>query len=123
MKIKIIFSLVALFLVTSLSYASFPVKRVKAEVKTAQTSVSQEASILVSPAATAGNYSQGVALLLFLFLGGLAAHRWYLGKPWIMNILFIVTLGGLGIWAIIDLVRIITGSLTPENGSYKNDFF
>jgi len=122
MNYKIIFTLVALFLVTSLSYASFPVKRVKAAVETEQLSQTTEADVLISPAAMAGDKSQGVALLLLLFLGGLAAHRWYLGKPWPMNLLFIITLGGFGIWAIIDLIRIITGDLTPDNGSYKRDF-
>ncbi|PCI03500.1 MAG: S-adenosyl-L-homocysteine hydrolase [Flavobacteriaceae bacterium] len=122
MNYKIIFTLVALFLVTSLSYASFPVKRVKAAVDTEQVSQTLEADVLTSPAAMAGSKSQGVALLLLVFLGGFAAHRWYLGKNWLMNVLFIVTIGGLGIWAIIDLVRIITGDLTPDNGSYKSDF-
>jgi len=122
MNYKIIFTLVALFLVTSLSYASFPVKRVKAAVETEQLSQTTEADVLISPAAMAGDKSQGIALLLLLFLGGLAAHRWYLGKPWQINVLFIITLGGLGIWAIIDLIRIITGDLTPDNGSYKRDF-
>ncbi|PCH72907.1 MAG: hypothetical protein COB98_11430 [Flavobacteriaceae bacterium] len=60
--------------------------------------------------------------LLLVFLGGFAAHRWHLGKDWVMNVLFIVTLGGLGVWALIDLIRIITGDLTPDNGSYKIEF-
>jgi hypothetical protein len=47
-------------------------------------------------------------LLLLLFLGGLAAHRWYKGKPAGWNILFILTAGGCGIWALVDLVNILT---------------
>lgn len=43
--------------------------------------------------------SKGVAYLLWFLLG---AHYAYLGK-WGTQILYWVTLGGLGIWAIIDL--------------------
>lgn len=50
-----------------------------------------------------------ITLLLWFFLGGLAAHRWYRGKPVGWNILFILTAGGCGIWAIIDLINIIRG--------------
>jgi hypothetical protein len=50
-----------------------------------------------------------ILLLLWFFLGGLAAHRWYAGKPVGANILFILTLGGCGIWALIDLINILTG--------------
>ena len=49
-----------------------------------------------------------VLVLLWFFLGGFAAHRWYKGKPALNNILLILTAGGCGIWAIIDLVNILT---------------
>ncbi len=42
-----------------------------------------------------------VAWLLWLFLGGLGGHRYYLGPVW-QGILMTVTLGGLGFWALID---------------------
>lgn len=47
-------------------------------------------------------------LVLWFFLGFFAAHRWYKGKPTGSNILFILTAGGCGIWAIYDLVLILT---------------
>lgn len=50
-----------------------------------------------------------VTLLLWFFLGFLAGHRWYRGKPTGWNILFILTGGGCGIWALVDLVHILTG--------------
>lgn len=50
-----------------------------------------------------------ITLLLWFFLGGLAAHRWYKKKPVGWNILFILTGGGCGIWAIVDLINILTG--------------
>ena len=49
-----------------------------------------------------------ITLLLWFFLGGLAAHRWYAGKPVGWNILFILTGGGCLVWAIVDLVNILT---------------
>ena len=48
-----------------------------------------------------------ITLALWFFLGGFAAHRWYRGKPVGWNILFILTAGGCGIWAIVDLVNIL----------------
>jgi hypothetical protein len=50
-----------------------------------------------------------ITLLLWFFLGFLAAHRWYRKKPTGWNILFILTVGGCGIWALIDLINILTG--------------
>lgn len=50
-----------------------------------------------------------ITLLLWFFLGFLAGHRWYRGKPTGWNILFILTGGGCGIWALVDLVHILTG--------------
>ena len=50
-----------------------------------------------------------ITLLLLIFLGGFAAHRWYRGKPTGWNILFILTAGGCGIWMLVDLVNILTG--------------
>lgn len=48
-----------------------------------------------------------ILIALWFFLGGLAAHRWYAKKPVFANILFIITAGGCGIWAIIDLIKIL----------------
>jgi TM2 domain-containing membrane protein YozV len=72
-------------------------------------------------AAALGGKSQVVAFLLCLFFGLIGVHRFYLGYPGI-GILQILTLGGLGIWTLIDLIRIITGDLQPKNGSYDDTF-
>jgi TM2 domain-containing membrane protein YozV len=48
-----------------------------------------------------------VALLLLILLGGIGAHRFYVGKPE-TAILFIFTLGGLGFWGLYDLIMIAT---------------
>lgn len=61
--------------------------------------------------------SQIVALLLAIFLGTLGIHRFYLGYTW-QGIVQLLTLGGLGIWTLIDIIRIATGELQPKNDSY-----
>lgn len=65
-----------------------------------------------------GGKSQLAALLLVIFVGGIGIHRFYLGYTAI-GIIQLLTLGGLGIWSLIDLIRIITGDLTPKNGDYE----
>lgn len=54
--------------------------------------------------------STGTAYLLWFFLG---AHYAYLGK-WGIQILYWITLGGIGIWAFIDLFT-IPGKVNRRN--------
>jgi len=106
MKLKIILSLLVMAMTVSTSYASFPVLRTVTSTTTAENTV-EELVVLESPAAAAAD-DQIVALLLWFFLGVFAGHRWYLGSPIGWNILFILTLGGVGVWWIIDGIDIIT---------------
>jgi TM2 domain-containing membrane protein YozV len=66
-----------------------------------------------------GGKSQLVALLLAIFVGGIGIHRFYLGYTTI-GIIQLLTFGGCGVWALIDLVRIIIGDLGPKNGPYDS---
>src|SRR5687767_6742980 len=66
------------------------------------------ASKATNPAA--GEKSQVIAAILCFFLGGIGIHRFYLGYTW-QGIVQIFTLGGCGIWALIDFVRILLGDL------------
>ncbi len=68
--------------------------------------------------------SQIVALvlcILFITVGTLGIHRFYLGYTGI-GILMLLTAGCCGILAIIDLIRIITGDLQPARGPYTKTF-
>ena len=59
--------------------------------------------------------SRLAATLLCFFLGVFGVHRFYVGKVG-TGILQIVTFGGLGIWALIDLVMIIVGAFRDKEG-------
>jgi len=56
-----------------------------------------------------------VALLLCFLFGMIGVHRFYVGKIG-TGILQILTLGGLGIWVLIDLIMIIVGSYRDKQG-------
>lgn len=58
--------------------------------------------------------SRLIALLLCWFLGVFGAHRFYVGRP-LSAIFMILTLGGLGIWALIDLIVIVCGDFKDKN--------
>ncbi len=56
------------------------------------------------------------AFLLCFFFGVFGVHRFYVGKVG-TGILQLVTLGGLGIWALIDFIMIIVGAFTDKQGN------
>lgn len=63
--------------------------------------------------------SQLAALLLCFFLGALGIHRFYLGYYGI-GVIQLLTLGGLGIWTLIDFILILIGNLGPKDGRYSS---
>ena len=80
-----------------------------------------------APVANGEQKSKLVATLLCFFLGGIGIHDFYLGnsKNGILKIVLTLCTGvGGGIWALIDFIRLLTGSIhTDANGvELKKEF-
>ena len=73
-----------------------------------------------APAAPYGYYAESdksfvVTWLLAWFLGSFGVDRFYLGKIG-TGVLKLVTLGGCGVWSLIDLIMVLVGSTKDTNG-------
>ena len=64
-----------------------------------------------------GNSEKGfvATLLLCVLLGVFGVHRFYVGKVG-TGIIQLLTLGGLGIWALVDLIMIATQTFKDSDG-------
>ncbi|GIT08855.1 MAG: hypothetical protein CM1200mP30_24850 [Pseudomonadota bacterium] len=60
--------------------------------------------------------SKLTAILLCFFLGSLGIHRFYLGYT-LIGVIQLLTFGGFIIWAIVDLIMLIIGSLKDSEGN------
>ena len=62
------------------------------------------------------NYEGVIAFVVCFFFGVFGVHRFIYGKIG-TGILMLVTLGGFGIWWLIDLIRIAIGHFTDSRGN------
>ncbi len=125
---KLLLTLTVCISLASVSvYASFPVNTAKKTDKTEVKASDKVSTTNVSTTETKAEFKElkkatkelnktaapdnemWITLALWFFLGAFAAHRWYKKKPVGANILFILTAGGCGVWAIIDLIKILQG--------------
>ena len=69
------------------------------------------------PVSTAGisPKSRTVATVLCFVVGVLGIHRFYVGKNG-TGVAMILTLGGLGVWVLIDLIMLLVGSFRDKEG-------
>ncbi len=63
----------------------------------------------------ASRKSRLIALILCWFLGVFGAHRFYVGRGW-SGVFMILTLGGIGIWTLVDLIVILCGDFKDKDG-------
>ncbi len=56
-----------------------------------------------------------ITLLLALFAGSFGAHRFYSGHI-LFGVIQLFTLGGCGVWQLIDIIMIVTGKYTDAQG-------
>ena len=56
------------------------------------------------------------ALILSLLLGGMGIDRFYLGYTG-LGIVKLITVGGCGVWALIDIILIATGKMKDADGN------
>ena len=65
---------------------------------------------------TKTNSTDWLALfLLTFFFGVLGVHRFYVGKIG-TGFLMLITLGGFGVWFLVDLILVVTGQFTNKDG-------
>ncbi len=73
------------------------------------------APVMAAPAASPTDKRILPAALLCIFLGVFGAHRFYVDKPG-TAVAMLLTIGGLGIWMLVDFILIVTGSFKDANG-------
>jgi len=76
---------------------------------------SQSAARVQNAGPAAEGYDWLTTLLLCFFVGGLGIHSFYTKKTGI-GIAQLFTLGGCGIWALVDLIMIITENFKDDQG-------
>lgn len=72
-------------------------------------------NMTTAPVSNVSPKSRLVTLLFCVLLGIFGAHRFYVGKIG-TGILMLLTIGGLGIWNLVDLILVLAGSFRDSRG-------
>ena len=74
-----------------------------------------------APTPQTGNRNYIATLLFAWFLGGLGIHRFYTGYV-LIGVIQLLTAGGCGIWALIDVISIATNHYLDADGNELADY-
>lgn len=102
-----LFLLLAFLTITTTVYASFPVTE---ELTEQCSDVDNNNDFNTSKQNNSTDIDWGLFIVCFL-LGPLGIHRFMMGDV-TGGILMLITLGGCGIWALIDLINIAMGNMS-----------
>lgn len=98
-------------------------KAVVAEKKAAQQEVKKDVKKKKEAKASSmgGEKSQLIAVILCALIGAAGIHRFYMGYIW-QGVVQLLTMGGCGVWVLIDFIRLLMGSLEPKDGGWDSTF-
>ncbi len=104
---KILLVLFAFCGFTAMIYASFPVTEASFPI----TEINNELVNIDQPVEPPVSEPDWPLFIVCFLVGGLGIHRFMMGDT-TNGILMLLTLGGCGIWTLIDLINIATGKLS-----------
>ncbi len=71
--------------------------------------------------ASASSKSRSIAMIFVLLLGFIGAHRLYVGRVG-SGLAMLFTVGGLGLWWLIDIVIVASGQLKDDQGKWVSEW-